>query len=91
LHFALSQISVSQLPGVFNADILAVITHILFEGSAGCPSACKARWPDLSRQFGGAGRLKSRLLGAFLFLPGGLRIRPEELRSGAGFINPAGW
>ena len=42
----------------------AVITHILFEGSAGCPSACKARWPDFSRQFGRTGRLKSGLLGA---------------------------
>jgi len=44
--------------------LLAVIAHILFEGSAGCPSACKARWPDFSRQFGGTGRLKSGLLGA---------------------------
>ena len=50
-----------------NAKSDAVITHILFEGSAGSPSACKARWPDFGRQFGGAGRLKSGLLDAFLF------------------------
>ena len=40
----------------------------------------------------GATRLQSlSSLGQSTFLPGGLRIRSGELRSVAGFINPAGW
>jgi hypothetical protein len=43
----------TKFGGCAATAFLAVMTHILFEGSAGCLSACKARWPDLSRQFGG--------------------------------------